>query len=69
MFNVVEGRVERVVPALGSKVLNRDGTITLNKDIALELPKQAKTSKLTPASRGFDPKGYRFWITFIHTSH
>jgi hypothetical protein len=60
MFNVVEGKVERVVPALGSTGINRDGSITLNKDIALELPKQSKSSGLTSSSRGFDPKGYRF---------
>jgi hypothetical protein len=67
MFNVVEGKVERVVPALGSKVLNRDGTITWNTDIVLELPKQSKSSNLTPASRGFDPSGYRFGL--IHAYH
>jgi hypothetical protein len=62
MFNVVEGKVERVVPALGSKVVNRDGTITFNKDIVLELPGQSKTLNLTPVSREFDPNGYRFCL-------
>ena len=61
MFSVVEGKVERVVPALGSKVLNRDGTVTLNKDIAVPFPGRVLelNQPLTASSRGFDPKGYR----------
>jgi len=60
MFNVVEGKVDKVVPALGSKVLNRDGTITMNKDIAVEFPKQSQPSNIVPVSRGFNANGYRF---------
>ena len=61
MFSVVDGKVARVVPTLGSKVINRDGTMTLNKDIAVAFPGRvvAATQQFLVSSRGFDPKGYR----------
>ena len=61
MFSVVEGIVTRVVPALGSKVINRDGTVTMNKDIAVAFQGSVLESKQQPraASKGLDPQGYR----------
>jgi len=57
---VVNGKVERVVPLLGSKFTNRDGTITSFKDIVVKHSKTAEeTMNLSPSSRDVDPKGYR----------
>ena len=61
MFSVVDGQVKRVVPSLGSKVINRDGTFTLKKDIAVAFPGGVLESnqQLPALSRKFDPRGYR----------
>ena len=61
MFSVVDGKVARVVPTLGTKVMNRDGTFTLNKDIAVAFPGPVSETNqhFLASSRGFDPKGYR----------
>ena len=59
MFNVVEGKAEKVVPLLGSKVVNRDGTVTTYKDIAVKVPNKLKALKMHPTSRNVDPRGYR----------
>ncbi len=67
MFNVVEGKVGKVIPALGSKVLNRDGTITLNEDIVVEFLQQSESSNIVPVSRGFDPNGYRLLQFLLFT--
>jgi hypothetical protein len=59
MFDVVEGKAKILVPLLGSKVVNRDGTFTTYKDIAVKAPKKLTPLNLHPSSRNVDPKGYR----------
>ncbi len=56
---MVKGKVERVVPLLGTKVVNRDGTITGFKDIAVENSDTTETFNINPSSRDVNPKGYR----------
>ena len=58
MFEVDNGRVSRVSPALGQKVFERDGTAKVNVDEGVQVVKADRQEVLPTARAAINPNGY-----------
>jgi hypothetical protein len=58
MFKVIDGEVQPVLPVFGQKFINRDGSVGMYTDGAIEVAK-AEGQAMTPSSAAvINPRGY-----------
>ncbi len=55
MFKVIDGKVQSVLPVLGHKFMNRDGSVGTYTDGVIEVAK-SEGQTMTPAA--INPRGY-----------
>ena len=58
MFKVTDGHVQRVVPILGRKVFNRDGSVETYTDDVIEVNTTSRVNAEASQERGLNPRGY-----------